>query len=40
MEANADIWYSKFDKNIVDKNIAFFKEYLVYRYELLNEEWK
>ena len=40
MEANADIWYSKFDKNIVDKNIAFFKEYLVYRYELLNQEWK
>jgi len=40
LEANADVWYDEFDPELTEKNVEFLKEFLTYRYELLNEAWK
>ena len=40
LEANAEVWYDKFDPELTEKNVEFLKEFLNYRYELLNEAWK
>lgn len=40
LEANAEVWYDKFDPELTEKNVEFLKEFLIYRYELLNEAWK
>lgn len=40
LEANAEVWYDKFDPELTEKNVEFLKEFLTYRYELLNEAWK
>lgn len=39
MLANADLWYGKFDSEMTNKNVKFLKDYLIHRYELLNELW-
>lgn len=39
MQANAEIWYGKYDSELTSKNVKFLKDYLAFRYELLNEAW-
>ncbi|MBQ8255264.1 MAG: CotH kinase family protein, partial [Clostridia bacterium] len=39
MQANAEIWYRKYDSELTSKNVKFLKDYLAFRYELLNEAW-
>ncbi len=39
MQANAEVWYSKYDSDLTSKNVAFLKDYLTFRYDLLNEAW-
>ena len=39
MEANAEIWYRNYDSELTSKNVKFLKDYLTFRYELLNEAW-
>ncbi len=39
LEANAELWYGEFDSQLTSKNIKFLKDFLVHRYELLNEAW-
>ncbi len=38
-EKNADLWYSGYDPEITEKNIAFFKEFLIFRRDVLNDAW-
>ena len=40
MEENAKLWYADYRSDLTEKNVAFFKEFLMHRYELLNEAWK
>lgn len=40
MKENADLWYDDYRSDLTEKNVAFFKEFLMHRYELLNEAWK
>jgi hypothetical protein len=39
IEENADRWYGSFDKDLTEKNIAYLKDFLKCRYNLLNKEW-